>query len=499
MADAPAAHAVFFPFPAQGHVAPALHLAKLLHARGGVRVTFVHSERNHRSVLRSRGATALDGAPGFRFAAVPDGLPPAPPPSESGGDDAAAPRTGSLVFSIRSSGLHFKKLVDDAALSGAPVTCVVSDVDVVLVAAREMGLPAVALWTASACAFMAFLQFEQLIDRDLIPLKDAEQLSNGHLDRTLVDWVPGMPTDMRLRDFMTFIRTTDPDDAVVAMFASYMEHLRRTSSAIVINTFDELEGEVLAALSRSRVGVDLPPVYTVGPLPQLAAAALADDDVLDAATMGAASLWPEDGGCLVWLQGKKPRSVLYVNFGSIIVLSREQLVELAWGLARSGHHFLWVIREDQAKGVVAGGGDPIDMIPPEFAEETKGRGYVTRWCPQEALLRHEAIGAFLTHCGWNSMLDGICNGIPMMCFPMFADQPTNCRYARTEWRIGVEIGDNIEREEVARLVREVMEEEKGGEMRQRAMECKQKAAAAIAPGGTSWVNLERLVNDVLSP
>uniref|UniRef100_A0A0E0JZX8 UDP-glycosyltransferases domain-containing protein n=1 Tax=Oryza punctata TaxID=4537 RepID=A0A0E0JZX8_ORYPU len=303
MADAPAAHAVFFPYPFQGHVAAALHLAKLLHARGVVRVTFVLSERNHRSVLRSRGATALDGAPRFRFATVPDGLPPS--------DEDAAPHMGSLVFSIRSSVPHFKKLVDDAAL--------------------EMGLPAVAFWTASACAFMAFLQFEQLIDRDLIPLKDAEQLSNGHLDRTVVDWVPGMPTDLRLRDFMTFIRTTDPDDAVVAMFLSYMENLRTTSSAIVINTFDELEGE---------------------------------------------------------------------------------LVELAWGLAKSGHHFLLVIRDDKSKGVT--GGDPIDMLPPEFAEETKGRGYVMRWCPQEALLRHEVIGAFLTHCGWNSMLDSICNGINML-------------------------------------------------------------------------------------
>uniref|UniRef100_A0A0E0JZX7 Glycosyltransferase n=1 Tax=Oryza punctata TaxID=4537 RepID=A0A0E0JZX7_ORYPU len=431
MADAPAAHAVFFPYPFQGHVAAALHLAKLLHARGVVRVTFVLSERNHRSVLRSRGATALDGAPRFRFATVPDGLPPS--------DEDAAPHMGSLVFSIRSSVPHFKKLVDDAALSGAPVTCVMRRVR----RGRRLGR-----CQGDGPSGCGVLDGERLRVHGIPAIRAAHRQrpdstqSNGHLDRTVVDWVPGMPTDLRLRDFMTFIRTTDPDDAVVAMFLSYMENLRTTSSAIVINTFDELEGEVLA-----------------GRRP---------------------------------IARRRPAAGLHV--------------ELAWGLAKSGHHFLLVIRDDKSKGVT--GGDPIDMLPPEFAEETKGRGYVMRWCPQEALLRHEVIGAFLTHCGWNSMLDSICNGIPMtlqdgrdlkafnvMCCPMFADQPTNCWYTCTEWRIGVEVSNNIEREEVTRLVREVMEEERGDEMRQRAMEWKEKAAAAIAPGGTSWVNLEWLVND----
>uniref|UniRef100_A0A0E0JZX5 Glycosyltransferase n=1 Tax=Oryza punctata TaxID=4537 RepID=A0A0E0JZX5_ORYPU len=473
------AHAVFFPFPAQGHVASALHLAKLLHARGGIRITFVHSERNRRRVLRSRGADALDGVPGFRFAAVPDGLPL---------DGDSPPGMFPLLVSIRSTVQQFKDVLDEAAAAGEPATCVVSDMDHILLAAREMGLPTVVSWMPSACSLLSNQHFQQLIDRGLVPLKggaDAEQLSNGHLDRTVVDWVPGMPADMRLRDFGPFVRTTDRDDAVLTMSLFFMECIRTVPSAIVLNTFDELDGEVVATLSQL-----VPPVYTVGPLPQLAAAHVVTGQRSPVDALGA-SLWPEDGGCLEWLRGKPPRSVLYVNFGSIVVLTREQLVELAWGLAKSGHHFLWVIRDDQAKG------NPIDMFPPEFAEETKGRGYVTSWCPQEALLRDEAIGAFLTHCGWNSMLDSICNGIPMLCYPVAADQQTNCRYARTEWRIGVEVDESIEREAVARMVREVMgEEKKGREMRQRAMEWKQKAAMAVAPGGTSWVNLERLISEV---
>uniref|UniRef100_A0A0D3F5A4 Glycosyltransferase n=1 Tax=Oryza barthii TaxID=65489 RepID=A0A0D3F5A4_9ORYZ len=490
MPTASPAHAVFFPYPVQGHVASALHLAKLLHARGGVRVTFVHSERNRRRVIRSHGEGALAaGAPGFRFAAVPDGL-----PSDDDDDVPSDPR--DLLFSIGACVPHLKKILDEAAASGAPATCVVSDVYHVLLAAREMGLPAVAFWTTSACGLMASLQCKELIDRGIIPLKDAEQLSNGYLDSTVVDWVPGMPADMRLRDFFSFVRTTDTDDPVLAVVVSTMECLRTATSAVILNTFDALEGEVVAAMSRI-----LPPIYTVGPLPQLTAAShvvASGADPPDTPALSAASLCPEDGGCLEWLGRKRPCSVLYVNFGSIVYLTSTQLVELAWGLADSGHDFLWVIRDDQAK--VTGRDGPTGVLPAEFVEKTKGKGYLTSWCPQEAVLRHDAIGAFLTHCGWNSVLEGISNGVPMLCYPMAADQQTNCRYACTEWRVGVGVGDDIEREEVARMVREVMGEEiKGKEVRQRATEWKERAAMAVVPSGTSWVNLDRMVNEVFSP
>uniref|UniRef100_A0A0E0CKP1 UDP-glycosyltransferases domain-containing protein n=1 Tax=Oryza meridionalis TaxID=40149 RepID=A0A0E0CKP1_9ORYZ len=209
------------------------------------------------------------------------------------------------------------------------------------------------------------------------------------------------------------------------------------------------------------------PIYTVGPLPQLTAAShvvASGADPPDTPALSAASLCPEDGGCLEWLGRKRLCSVLYVNFGSIVYLTSTQLVELAWGLADNGHDFLWVIRDNQAK--VTGGGGPTGMLPAEFVEKTKGKGYLTSWCPQEAVLRHDAIGAFLTHCGWNLVLEGISNGVPMLCYPMAADQQTNCRYACTEWRVGVEVGDDIEREEVARMVRKVMGEEiKGKEVR----------------------------------
>lgn len=163
-----AAHAVFFPFPAQGHVTAALHLARLLHVRGGVRVTFVHSDRNRRRLLRARGPAALAGAPGFGFASVPDGL---PPPSGEDDDDDSEQVMVSLLASLHTFVPHLKKLLDDLSGSGAPVTCVVSDIGPVLRAAADVGVRAVAFWTTSACGLLASLQCQQLIDKGVVPLK----------------------------------------------------------------------------------------------------------------------------------------------------------------------------------------------------------------------------------------------------------------------------------------------------------------------------------------
>ncbi|CAD6257262.1 unnamed protein product [Miscanthus lutarioriparius] len=432
-------HAVFFPFPAQGHVAPALRLAKLLHVLGGVRITFVHTERNLRRLIRSGGPATVAGAPGFRFVTVPDGLPP--PLSDEDEDDHSPQHIAALLLSLEASVPRLRNHLDDAATDG-------------------------------------------------------EQLSNGYLTNTEIDWMPGMPENMRLRDMPSFIRTTDPDDAVLRAVVSTMDSYHpAVLSAVILNTFDELEGKVVAAMS----DVLVPHIYTVGPLPLLSESASAGG------SGGAASLLKEDKGCLEWLGSKRPGSVVYANFGSIAVLTSQQLVEFAWGLANSGYDFLAVIRNDQAKKSTAA------ALPPEFVTRGRGettkerRGYVASWCPQGEVLRHEAVGMFLTHCGWNSMLESIASGVPMLCWPVGGDQQTNCRFACTEWGVGMELaGDGaVLRDQVEAQVKEVMGGERGREMRRRAAEWKVSAAAAALPlpdcGGTSWVNFNKLVNQVFSP
>jgi len=182
--------------------------------------------------------------------------------------------------------------------------------------------------------------------------------------------------------------------------------------------------------------------------------------------------------------------VVFVNYGSVTVMTNAELVEFAWGLDNSGHDFLWIIRPDLVSGDAA-------VLPPEFQEAIKGRGLLASWCPQDAVLRHEAVGVFLTHSGWNSTLESLCAGVPMLCWPFFAEQQTNCRYKCTEWGVRVEIGHDVRREAVEEKIREAMGGEKGKEMRRRAVEWRETAVRATQPGGRSYANLEKLVTDVL--
>ncbi|KAI3732842.1 hypothetical protein L1987_64051 [Smallanthus sonchifolius] len=189
--------------------------------------------------------------------------------------------------------------------------------------------------------------------------------------------------------------------------------------------------------------------------------------------------------CLKWLDSKEANSVVYVNFGSITVMTPQQLVEFCWGLANSNQTFLWVIRPDLVSG-------DSQMLPPEFIEATGESRLLTSWCPQQKVLNHPSIGWFLTHSGWNSTLESISSGVPMICWPFFAEQHTNCWYSCNQWRIGMEIDNDVKRKQVEKLVRNLMVEEKGKEMRETAMGWKKKAESS-----SSLLNIDNLINRVL--
>ena len=315
-------------------------------------------------------------------------------------------------------------------------------------------------------------------------LVDAEeQLTNGFLD-TPVESAPGLSKHIRFKDLPSFIRSTDPDEFMVHFALKATEQIAAADAA-VLNTLYELEQEAVDGMRAM-----IPPaasIHAVGPLALLAEQIVPHGGQLEA--LGS-NLWKEDGSCLAWLEGRRPGSVVFVNYGSITVMTNAELVEFAWGLANSSHDFLWVIRPDLMSGDAA-------MLPPEFLEAVEGRGLLATWCPQEAVLRHEAVGVFLTHSGWNSTLESLCAGVPMLCWPFIADQQTNCRYKCAEWGVAMEIGHDVRREAVEGKIREAMDGEKGKEMRRRAAEWREAAVRATRPGGGSYASLEKLVNDVL--
>ncbi|GFZ09738.1 UDP-glucosyl transferase 85A5 [Actinidia rufa] len=202
------------------------------------------------------------------------------------------------------------------------------------------------------------------------------------------------------------------------------------------------------------------------------------------------NLWKEESECLQWLNSKELDSVVYVNFGSITIMTQQQLEEFGWGLANSHHNFLWIIRPDMVI-------DESVILPPELVAETKERGLIASWCPQEEVLNHPSVGGFLTHAGWNSTIESLSSGVPMLCLPFLADQQTNCRYICTEWEVGMEIDNDVKRDEVEKLVRELMDGEKGKKLQNKAREWRKLAAEAASPGGSSALNLNNLINKIL--
>ncbi|XVF39538.1 hypothetical protein PTKIN_Ptkin01aG0042300 [Pterospermum kingtungense] len=474
-------HAVCIPFPAQGHINPMLKVAKLLHHRG-FHITFVNTEFNHKRLLKSRGPDALDGLPSFRFETIPDGL---PPPTNA---DATQDIISLCEATSRTCLPHFKKLVhklNDSSsgdIINPPVSCIVSDgaMSFTLDVAEELGVPEVLFWTTSACGYLGYCYLRQLKEKGYIPLQDESDLTNGYLD-TVIDWIPAMK-GIRLKDLPSFLRTTDPDFFMLNFIFRELERTRK-ASAIILNTFEDLEHEVLRALS----SVLLPPIYSIGPLHIPLNHQVHDND---SKQLGS-NLWKEEPECLQWLDSKDPNSVVYVNFGSITVMTPDQLTEFAWGLANSNQTFLWVIRPDLVDRDSA-------IVPPEFVTETKDRGLLASWCPQEQVLSHPSVGGFLTHSGWNSTIESISSGVPMICWPFFAEQQTNCWFACNEWGISMEINSDVKRDEVGRLVRELMVGEKGKEIKKKALEWKRMAEeATTSSDGSSSKNLDQLINHVL--
>ncbi|KAG2650184.1 hypothetical protein PVAP13_1NG202900 [Panicum virgatum] len=478
-------HVVVVPYPGAGNINPALQVAKLLH-RHGAYVTFVNTEHNHRLVQDTEGAGAVRGREGFRFEAIPDGLSEADRGKQGYGTELAASITASCAAPFRA----LVARLDGGGEPGVPrVTCVLATMlmTFALDVAREMGVPTVAFWTGSAASLMADMRLRDLRARGYLPLKDERYLTNGYLETTVIDWIPGMPP-MSLGSFSSFLRTTDPDDFCLRLIEAETNSCAK-AGALILNTFDALEADVLAALR-----AEYPRIYTIGPLGSLlrrgAATDTAAEDSTDDGGSTGLSLWKQDSECLAWLDTQEPRSVVYANFGSNTVLSPEQLAEFAWGLAASGHPFLWSIRDDLVRGT----GSSLAALPAAFA--AAGRCRVSAWCPQEQVLRHPAVGGFLTHSGWNSMCESMAAGVPMACWPGFADQYTNCRYACEAWGVGVRVDAEVRREQVAERVREMMASE---EMRRNAARRKAEAAAGTGPGGSSYENLLAMVRALSSP
>ncbi|XP_051199865.1 UDP-glycosyltransferase 75C1-like [Lolium perenne] len=452
-------HFLFVTTPMQGHINPARRLAaRVLSSMPTARVTFSTAVGGHRLMfpsLSAPDAETVDDA-GVLYAPYSDGY--------DEGFDPVVHGTATYKERSRTVGREtLSAVVTGLAARGRPVTRIVYAFLVPWAAsvARAHGVPAALYWIQPAAVFAVYYNYFHGHDKLIA--------SSFSTDAT-VD-LPGLPP-LKSSDLPSVVSITSPDhphylllDMMRDLFNTLDEH---KPNKVLVNTFDALEPNELRAVPQFEL-------VAVGPV-------VPDDE----ASPSSADLFGRDDDAtayMEWLDTKPARSVVYVSFGTVFPMGKRQEEETRRGLEATGRPYLWVGR----KG--AGG------------EQHVNNGVVVEWCDQVKVLSHPAVGCFVTHCGWNSTLESVTRGVPMVAVPQWTDQPTVAWLA--EARMGVAVrakvdGEGVaERGELQRCVDTVMGDgEEALGIRAQADLWMVRANEAIAGGGTSERNLRALASEL---
>lgn len=197
-----------------------------------------------------------------------------------------------------------------------------------------------------------------------------------------------------------------------------------------------------------------------------------------------------ESDCTEWLKTKSSGSVLYVSFGSLAKIDERVILEIAEGLLLSEVSFIWVLRP----GIVSYDDDEILTVG--FKNRIKDRGLIVPWCNQNLVLSNPAIGGFLTHCGWNSILESIWCRVPMICYPLFTDQITNRKLVVDDWKIGINLCDglSISREEVGDKIKLLMGGGKSNGLKEEMERVREIMQTALV--GSSDSNFDQFLQDL---
>lgn len=459
-------HVIIFPFPLQGHMNSMFKLTELL-CIAGIHVTYLITVQNHTRLMQNTNIVSRFAKyPGFRFQMLPENV--------FQGNARPVELFMNLYQSLQTVEPFLKDMLDGQGQT-KPVTCLITDglMKFTLDVGEETGVPVIYFRTAGTCSFWAYFCTDKLVEAGDCPFKGDD------MDFPIKS-VPGMEGFLRQRDLPSPFRVRDINDT--SSFYNILSiETRQTvrAHALVLNTFEDLEGSIL-----SQLRTKIPNIYTIGPLH----AHLKAQTELE--TTSSNSLWEEDKSCIKWLEDQPFKSVLYVSFGSIATVTKEQLMEFWYGLVNSEQRFLWAIRPDSVADK-----EGEREIPIELEEGTKARGYMVNWVPQEEVLAHPAIGGFLTHCGWNSTLESIYEGVPMICWPYLADQQINSRFVGEVWKLGLDIKDTCDRVIIEKAVRDLMGARKE-DFAKSAKEMTTLARKAVTEGGESHRNLNKLIEDI---
>ncbi|XP_030553635.1 UDP-glycosyltransferase 90A1-like [Rhodamnia argentea] len=466
--DAPV-HAVLFPFMSKGHTIPILHLARLLLRRSlAAAVTVFTTPSNLPFVSRHLAGTPAS-AVSLPFPGGISGLP-------SGVESTDALPSMSLfpAFASATALLQPSLEAELQRLHPQP-TFMVSDGFLwwTLESASKFGIPRLVFYGISNYAMV--VSRAVAVENHLRgPMAEDEPFALNAFP-----WIK-----VTKNDFERHFSQPSTEDTPLLEFVMKTVVTMGKSNGLVVNSFKELEPAFLEYWNSECV----PRAWCIGPLFPLERPVAHDPHVR--------TTWAE------WLDRKQAggERVLYAAFGSQAEMPAAQLREIAIGLERSGASFLWVVksRESEIVADVDGG------FKDRFEDRVRGRGMVVReWVDQRDILMHESVHGFLSHCGWNSVLESMCAGVPILAWPMMAEQPLNARMVAEEIGVGlrVEAADGtvrgfVSREGLAKAVNELMEGDRGEAVRKKVKEVAAMARKAAEEGGSSWTALETLVEEI---
>ncbi|KAL5703454.1 4-alpha-glucanotransferase [Ranunculus cassubicifolius] len=444
-------HVLLLPFPAQGHINPILQFGKILVSKG-FNITLATT------VFLSKSIPPQDF--NFKIELISDGF------DETGWNGSQTHTGKHLIATFKETGSRTLAALIKKYEHLDPITCLVCDsilpwgLDV----GKESGLVTVSFFTQPCAASTVVYHVTQGNLR--IPVEEPTVC------------LPCLP-ELALQDLPTSLTTVQPPestalDLLLGQFSSV-----ENADWLFFNSFDEMEGDAMNLLG------ELGRVRMIGPT-------LLYLRLRDKRNEGEAVLnlfKPSDGNYMKWLDGKEPGSVVYISFGSNTELGEEQMKELIMGIKQSNKNFLWVVREkEQSK------------LPDGFAEEMADKGLLVTWCSQFDVLAHKAIGCFLTHCGWNSTMEALSLGVPMVAMPHLWDQPTTAKFIEDVWKSGIRVKKDdkgiVRGEEVESCIRKVMDSERGEIIRMNATRWGKLAKEAVEEGGSSDFNLAEFVASI---
>ncbi|KAK1412215.1 hypothetical protein QVD17_33269 [Tagetes erecta] len=459
-------HIIMIPSPGMGHLIPLLQFATKLSSHHNISSTFIIPNDAPLSNSHSHLLNSLPNA--ITYILLPPvsfhDLPP---------DAKIETRITLMVTrSIPSLRQTINSIIADKNIVALFVDLFGTDAFDVAI---EFGIPHYLFFPASAMTLSLFLHLPEL----------DQTVSGEYRDVPDPIRIPGC-IPVHGKDLLDPVQDRK-NDAYKRVLCNAKRYVM--AKGIVVNSFKELEGGAIGALQME--GPGKPVVYPVGPLIR-SGSVESDKDV-------------NELSCLKWLDGQTRGSVLYICFGSGGTLSSEQVNELAMGLELSEQRFIWVVKTPNDKVADAtyfnnnSENDTFDFLPKSFLENTKNHGLVVpNWAPQAQILSHSSIGGFLTHCGWNSVLETIIQGVPMIAWPLYAEQKMNAIMLTKGLKVALRANLNengiVDRLEVARVVKNLLVGEEGNKIRIRTQELKEAALCALSNDGSSKRTLDQLAS-----